>query len=486
MKIKTSKRGLTFSFRESEKFQPGEHYRYVVDNTTSEVYIIPDEDGKYIFSKKGKDKKPLVDLRNKEIREAMSLARYMEVEILDDRIVVHIIKTDVNICNMTDPEIKDLIDRTDEVTFSIDKKELFHHHEALSEMLTISGMFSESVSNDISYVFDVGSFFSGSGMRDYPYKKDDAFNIVFATDYEEDMCETYRYNIGSEIRCMDIRNLQATDVPSIDVMLGSPSCKPFSNANRHKLTKEMKDERLLICDFVRMVKAKKPLIFSVENVEGFLTAERGLFLNILLDELSYDYNITYSVLRDSDLGGYSDRKRMLLMGSIKSMGKIIIPDVEITSGNVADALNKVNSEWYNYKDISKSHAGTKKIMDAVPDGGNWKNIPVELRKFGENTHSNIFRRLKWDETSVSLANWRKSMIMPPHGTELGDNRILSVAEAASIMGLDKAFRFLGKLSSRQQMVANGCTQAFANFEKDIIKNALFKYFNRIFIPSNAA
>lgn len=63
-------------------------------------------------------------------------------------------------------------------------------------------------------------------------------------------------------------------------------------------------------------------------------------------------------------------------------------------------------------------------------------------------------------------------MMPPVG-----NRILSVAEAAALMGLEKDFIFSGSLGNKQQQVGNGVTQAIATFIKSIVKNALYKYTN---------
>ncbi len=114
-------------------------------------------------------------------------------------------------------------------------------------------------------------------------------------------------------------------------------------------------------------------------------------------------------------------------------------------------------------------------MAQVPQGGNYKNIK-EMAHLSR--HSNVYRRLKLDEPSVTITNWRKVNLT--HPTE---NRILSVAEASSIMGLDKNFRFLGSINDRQQQVGNGVTQAIATFVKNIIKNALYGYANSLFTPA---
>ena len=191
-----------------------------------------------------------------------------------------------------------------------------------------------------------------------------------------------------------------------------------------------------------------------------------------MTELSRDYNITYSVINDNEVGGYSKRERMVLIGSDKKMDKIIIPDVNLCrerKRTCGDALKKVTPDWYHYEDITKPSEVTKKKMAYVRPGHNYKDIP-EMKDLDR--HSNVYRRLNPDEPSVTITNWRKVNLMPPVG-----NRILSVAEAAAIMGLNKAYRFFGSLNDRQQQVGNGVTIAIASFIKSIVKNALFSYAN---------
>lgn len=471
MKIKISKRGLTFSFKENETFKAGSHYRYIIDNQTSEVILLPDEKGKYKFSKKGAQSKPLVDLRNEEIKNAMSMGRYMEVEILDNKIVVHIIKTSVNISGMTEPEIKDLIDRSDNITFEIDKQTLERDNKALSDMLKASGLFSRKTRKDVSYVFDTISLFSGAGLLDYPFHKDRSFDLQFAVDFDKSACETYRANIGDHIKCMDIRDLDENDVPNAELIIGGPCCQGYSNANRAGNLAQDISKRLLIDDYIRMVRAKKHLMFVIENVRQFLTKENGKYLNKVLTELS-DYNITYSVINDNEVGGFTTRERMVLIGTDKSVGKIVIPDVELVRHRTTgDALKRVTTEWYNYSDITKASPDTIKKMSQVRPGHNYKDIP-ELAHLDR--HSNVYRRLAEDEPAVTITNWRKVNLMPPVG-----NRILSVSEAAALMGLNKDFKFFGSLNDRQQQVGNGVTQAIACFIKSIVKNTLYGYANSL-------
>ena len=391
----------------------------------------------------------------------------MEIEILDDKIIVSIISKNFHCESNSDRELVDLLDKEERLILEVPKEKILANNSLLADMLKTAG-FSSSRREELQYVFDVASLFSGAGLLDLPFSKDESFEMKFACDFDQSAVDTYRHNIGDHILRMDMRDLTPEQVPDIDVIIGGPCCQGYSNANRHDINKDTaKVKRLLIDDYIRIVKAKQPLVFLIENVPQFITKEGGIYLEKVLTELS-EYQITYQVVNDWDVGGYTTRKRMLLIGS--KIGKIQIPDVELTTKHTAgDALKKVTPEWIHYSDITKARPDTIKKMDQVRPGHNFKDI-----KGMENLdrHSNVYRRLAMDEPSVTITNWRKVTLMPPVG-----NRILSVAEAAALMGLKKGFRFFGTLNDRQQQVGNGVTQAIASFVKSIIKNALYAYAN---------
>ena len=91
----------------------------------------------------------------------------------------------------------------------------------------------------------------------------------------------------------------------------------------------------------------------------------------MLTELS-EYTITYSIVNDNEVGGYSTRKRMILISS--KIGKINIPDVVLSRKNtVRDALSRVDESWYNYTDVTKPSPETQRKMSFVRPGYNYKD-----------------------------------------------------------------------------------------------------------------
>ena len=285
---------------------------------------------------------------------------------------------------------------------------------------------------------------------------------------------TYKENIGNHIVCKDIRNVSPDEIPDINVCIGGPCCQGYSNENRHNENSiESLNKRLLIDDYIRIVKAKSPDVFVIENVPQLLTKDHGLYISKVFENLS-SYHISTAVIEDDKVGGYSIRKRAIIIGN--KFKKFNFPSIKLSIvQTVRDALSKVTSSWYNYNDVTKPNKATVEKMSYVPQGGNWQDIPERLHKFKKNTHSNTYRRLSWNEPSPTITNWRKTNLLHPE-----ENRILTVAEASAIMGLNKDFKIMGNtLNSKQQQIGNGVTQAISRYIKHCVLSILNKNNNII-------
>ena len=87
-KIKESKRGLTFSFTPTETMQIGSRYDYIISNSC--IRIVPSETGRYTVSRKrsGSGWNPLIDLRNREVLDAIAGMENIRLHITADSILV--------------------------------------------------------------------------------------------------------------------------------------------------------------------------------------------------------------------------------------------------------------------------------------------------------------------------------------------------------------------------------------------------------------
>ena len=88
----------------------------------------------------------------------------------------------------------------------------------------------------------------------------------------------------------------------------------------------------------------------------------------------------------------------------------------------------------------------------IPPGGNWECIPARLMtnyKDKSRCHTGIYRRLKANEPSLVIANYRKNMLIHPL-----EDRGLSVREAARLQSFPDWYDFQGSIGFQQQQVGN--------------------------------
>ncbi len=110
------------------------------------------------------------------------------------------------------------------------------------------------------------------------------FEVRLAADIDEEACETYAANLGKEaIWPVDLSNVgpdellerSQLDLAQVDLIVGGPPCQGFSSAG----AKDWADPRnILLRNFVEIVTSLRPTWFIMENVEGLLTANDGVFI----------------------------------------------------------------------------------------------------------------------------------------------------------------------------------------------------------------
>ena len=475
--IKKSKRGLTFSFRETEHLRIGSRYDYLI--TKQGIRIVASEKGRYKVSRKrnGSSWSPLIDLRNKEVLDTIAKLGDIRLSIMDEAILVSKADAKSIVLQFAIPSlthVRKVVGLSDAQALS---SVLEGAQISLDEYLASSRspLDVAQIYQDLPDVYTVVSLFSGAGILDWPFFKDERFNIQYAIDYDAGACETYRENIGDHIVCGDVHKAFTPDgfpqdkavAGSPDVIIGGPSCKPFSNANRHTRLEYHPDSDLLM-QYMRIVEKLNPKVFAIENVPEVLTACDGSYYAAVQEKAeSFGYELVPSIVQDWKVGGYTTRKRAVIVGS--RIGKPSLSSIGLVHGmhNAGDALGKVDPTWANYGDISTSSEMTRKRMSFVPQGGNYTSIPEEYRTESKNRHSCTYRRLAWNEPAPTITNWRKPPLIHPL-----EDRTLTVAEAKALQGLPKDFRVCGTLGQKQQQIGNCVPVAIGRYIKSCLLRML--------------
>lgn len=317
------------------------------------------------------------------------------------------------------------------------------------------------------------------------------FNVVAAVDFNHAASLTYQENhketifLEEDISTLQVKDfLKRTNLTAKDIRLiaGGPPCQGFSMANGRTRTKD-NPKNHLVKHFVRFIEEIKPPLFLMENVLGFNSIDGGNFIRELQGRFhELGYIITISILNAADFGVPQRRIRVFLIGA-KNGGEFqpprkthgpetgrpyitvkeaIIGDLpsikEAPGFEVCDYTNEPKSAYqemirskakkvHNHI-ITKNNEKVQQRKSMVPPGGNWEDVPPEFCKI-KVVLSCVYKRLDPDKPSVTVSNYRKSMIIHPI-----ENRGLSVREAARIQSFRDNYTFKSSISPMQQQVGD--------------------------------
>jgi DNA (cytosine-5)-methyltransferase 1 len=174
---------------------------------------------------------------------------------------------------------------------------------------------------------------------------------VFSSDIDADVQKIYRANFGETPRG-DITLIPESEIPDHDILFAGFPCQPFSICGD---LKGFEDTRgTLFFHIARILKAKQPRAFVLENVKQLRGHQGGKTLQIILDTLGdLGYYTDYRVLNALDFGLPQKRERIFIVGCREEKTFLWpqpftkrIPLAEILEPEVADfyhASNKIQA-----------------------------------------------------------------------------------------------------------------------------------------------
>ncbi|HEY5587719.1 MAG TPA: DNA cytosine methyltransferase [Candidatus Paceibacterota bacterium] len=504
--IKKSNRGFYIHDKEllDTYFKTGTHIKYSIDTDTKKLTIIPtDEKTRNTVSKKKykETEKPIIDLRNKDILNTFSDCDYLELTILEDTITIEGYKNvleesnliskvtnkiknclNINSCkkikskkiNQLVLSKKQFIDAVGFENLTLDDTEYINtislQNNSFTKDLKVKKQIQQNIEND-KIALEVLSVFSGSGMLDKGFK-DNGFKFIHAIEMNASACESYKYNIGDIVDCVDVTKIDLSKLPKMPIVIGGIPCKKFSLANRVDNINMLENPKhILVEKFIELIELNNRCkIFIIEEVPQILTACKGKFFNEIKKRLS-NFKISCGILNSSNFGNAQNRKRAIIVGS--KIGKIDLPSGnphEITT--VRQSFKGLNDSIPNQLDFTKPSEKYLERIKYVPQGGNYLNVPESIRSKGR--YSNLYRRLSYDELSITICHPRKSKITHPE-----ENRIISVRECARLQGMPDDFIYKGGLDSKQQQVCDGVPYQLSTAIAKVVKKAIELFNNKL-------
>ena len=292
------------------------------------------------------------------------------------------------------------------------------------------------------------------------------FKSVMLNEKDADPCATLRKNrpewnvVEGDICNIDFNAYKG----KVDFLSGGFPCQAFSYAGKRLGFEDVRGT--MFYQFARAIKEIQPKVFMGENVRGLLTHDNGRTIETIkgiIKDLGYVL-ISPRVLKAIFYMVPQKRERLILIGIRK------------------DLIDKANFAWPSpYKRILALRDALKKgilydtdcpasdgqvypkrkkeILDLVPPGGYWRDLPIELQKEYMKGSFNLpggktgmARRLSWDEPSLTLtcapAQKQTERCHPE------ETRPLTVREYARIQTFPDDWEFVGSQTSQYKQIGN--------------------------------
>jgi len=291
----------------------------------------------------------------------------------------------------------------------------------------------------------------------------------------------------------------------LDCLIGGPPCQSFSYNNHHR---SASDERARLFEtYLHLVSVLRPKTLVMENVPGMLTIGDGAVLDAVERRLArLGYATATRIIFAEEFGVPQTRRRVFIVATKHGEAGRLIPGG--SHGPITKPAPKTNpyvhqwkpradrppaplvTVWDAISDLPRigngggsmkseykkeprtayqirarhgsralfnhtSHELTDtlvKRIEAVPEGGNWRDIPRRLLPAGmkrarKSDHTKRYGRLRRRELASTILtkcdpHWGAYV----HPTQ---DRTISVREAARLQGFPDRFVFAGKYVCRQ-------------------------------------
>jgi len=292
------------------------------------------------------------------------------------------------------------------------------------------------------------------------------FQAIMLNEIDKNACATLRVNrpdwnvIESDITKIDFKQYHGL----IDFVSGGFPCQTFSYAGNQSGFEDTRGT--MFFEFARAIKEIQPPLFMAENVRGLLTHDHGRTLKRITDvihELGYTL-VDPQVLKAILYRVPQKRERLILIGIKNEIAEQVTfnwpaPYNKILTLKDALFAGELYPVDVPFSDGQVYPKRKKEIMDLVPQGGYWRDLPIEIQKeymkksfYLEGGKTGMARRLSLDEPSLTLTCApAQNQTERCHPTE---TRPLTIREYARIQTFPDEWQFVGSTSSQYKQIGN--------------------------------
>ena len=206
----------------------------------------------------------------------------------------------------------------------------------------------------------------------------------------------YKHHYPEHKNYGDATTIDAAELPDFNLLVGGFPCQAFSIAGKRAGFSDTRGT--LFFEVARILKAKKPRLFLLENVRGLLSHDKGrTFQTIIgvLSDIGYR-DIQWQVLNSKDVGVPQNRERVLITGHLGARGGYQVFPLREGNSGVDEGR-----EQQRYRLVSNA------IDSSYYKGADGKRQLIEIGNISDDqVDSRSSRVYDADGIAVSLASTR--------------------------------------------------------------------------------
>lgn len=263
------------------------------------------------------------------------------------------------------------------------------------------------------------------------------FQCVFSNDFDENAKITFDLNFSElfetekQMVLGDIQKIPASKIPDFDILCAGFPCQPFSIAGYKQGFNDEKDRGNLFFDIVRILKAKKPKAFLLENVKNLKTHDKGNTLKVILEKLEKElgYFVKLKVLNTMEYGNLpQNRERIYIVGFLdeKAYENFFFPEKIKLTKTIHDCIEEKEVDdkyYYNDKPLYEELKKEVKKRDTVYQ---WR------RKYVRENKNNVCPTLT---ANMGMGGHNVPLVLNGKGI-----RKLTPRECANFQGFPKTYK----------------------------------------------
>jgi DNA (cytosine-5)-methyltransferase 1 len=208
--------------------------------------------------------------------------------------------------------------------------------------------------------------FCGAGGLSIGFEKA-GYDVILAIDNMDAAVSHYNKNIEPVAKNIDISEMDKSELPDCEGIIGGPPCQGFSLAGK----RDPNDERSsLVYDFVEAVEKKQPKFFLMENVTGLKSSEKQSALRELFNDAGYEIRV--KELQADNFGVPQTRERLFFFGVREDLNKdmdqldSVLNDLRRDGGSLKKALPNFEKPFFYRHPYSYGRRAVYPVEDPYP------------------------------------------------------------------------------------------------------------------------